>query len=279
MGDFAEKNMKDYIESTGSWKFLNEKIENGIPFCYVRFNEGESRMVANIPGRLRKGRFDPNGPKMKGKCEIVKYGPKYTREYGRWSYHEDKDQDFLQMMKDSLVEEHENYFASCCDNAGYSNYRYQTLLIMEENMKTLPETILSAHMPHCKDTHWKMFDCFKKHQPNVHLIVNEKGNIDKLPFEFKHCWRVANEEAHRKNMNLVDEISETIEKENLRNNLFLCCAGPFSNILLHKVWQKQPNNFYLDIGSTLDYYMFNAPTRGWLNKMGYPPQERGANLR
>ena len=278
MGNFVDDNMKTYTGINESWDILDKKIEEGTPFCYVRFNEGESRMVANIPGRLtRSTKLEKQ--KAKGNCTITKYGPGHKRKFGRWSYNEQKDKDFLRMMRESLLEEGDNYFASCCEDPGYINYRYQVLLLMEEGMKNLPKQVLSAHMPHSKGVHRKMFDCFKKHQPKCQLIVNEKGNVDNLPFKFGNVWRVANEEAHRKNMDLVDKISDTIEKEGIRNNLFLCCAGPFSNILLHQIWKRQPNNFYLDIGSTLDYYMFNSPTRGWLNKMGYPQKPRGKDLR
>lgn len=279
MGKWSDDNMKKHMEKMDSWDILQEKINNNIPFCYVRFNEGESRMVANIPGRLRSGRWNPQQMKQKGKCEIHKYGQNNQRKWGRWSYYEDKDQDLHKMMLDALCEEHENYFASCCNVENYGNYRYQTLLLMEEHMKNLPKQILSAHMPHCKEAQEKLIENCKNKQPNINIIVNEQGDISKLPFEIKNCWRISNEESMRKDMHLIDDIIHKIEKDNIKNELFIGCAGPFTNILFHKIWKSKPFNFYIDAGSTFDYYMFDAPTRGWLNKMGHPIKNRGADLR
>jgi len=279
MGKWSDDNMKSEIGLVQSWNILQEKINNNIPFCYVRFNEGESRMVANIPGRLRRGRWNTQQMKQKGKCNIIKYGPNHDRKWGRWSYYEDKDQNLHKMMLDALCEEHENYFASCCEIQRYGNYRYQTLLLMEDNMENLSKQILSAHMPHCKEVYDKVFSLCKEKQPNINIVVNEEGNITNLPFEIKNCWRTSNEESMRKDMHLIEDISNKIKENNIENELFLGCAGPFTNILFHQLWKRNPTNFYIDIGSTFDYYMFNAPTRGWLNKMGHPNKNRGTDLR
>lgn len=280
MSEFIDNNMKNYIGPEPSWKILKDKIDKKIPICYVRFNEGESRVVANIPGRLRKVKPGQHKMKEKGKCSITKYGPGYKRKWGRWSYNQNEDKSFHSMMLEALVEPGENYYASLCDNKGYSNYRYQTLVLMQDHMKDhTPSVIISAHAPHNKKVHDSLFECFSEHKNNINVICNEKGDISKLPFTPKKVWRVSNEEAHKKDIGVIDEINKYILDNNIKNEIFLGCAGPFTNILLHRIWKENPTNHYLDIGSTLDYYLFSQPTRGWLNKMGYPAKKRDSNLR
>ena len=42
---------------------------------------------------------------------------------------------------------------------------------------------------------------------------------------------------------------------NIKDSLFLFCAGPFGNILAHQLFESNPNNIYMDIGSTLNPWL------------------------
>jgi hypothetical protein len=48
---------------------------------------------------------------------------------------------------------------------------------------------------------------------------------------------------------------ENFPIEDYRDRLFLFCAGPLGNMLAAKFWEKNKNNTYLDIGSTLNGYL------------------------
>ncbi len=58
-----------------------------------------------------------------------------------------------------------------------------------------------------------------------------------------------------------------------RNAVFLFAAGPLSEILIHDLWQVNPRNVYLDIGSTLDPILFNRQSRGY-HKSGHAFSQR-----
>lgn len=47
-------------------------------------------------------------------------------------------------------------------------------------------------------------------------------------------------------------------------NLFLFSAGPLGNILAHQLHMANPNNFYIDVGSTLNPWIVGK-NRGYLN--------------
>lgn len=105
---------------------------------------------------------------------------------------------------------------------------------------------------------------------NVVLFCNENGKIDNLPFKpyvvfpLKHNAWEYNWEAIEGAKSLVS----VLKKQNLSNVIYLFCCGPFGNILCHQLTEHEPDNTYLDIGSTLnpwlqsagferDYYMGN----------------------
>ena len=57
---------------------------------------------------------------------------------------------------------------------------------------------------------------------------------------------------------LLDLKASLCEKE-----IFLVAAGPLANIIIYEMWRINPNNIYLDIGSTLDPIMFNRLSRNY----------------
>jgi len=84
----------------------------------------------------------------------------------------------------------------------------------------------------------------------VYLVSNSRSNLEKLPFDiFKHyqigknCWV--------ENFDMVETIKSDITKNNIKDSLFLFCAGPFGNILSHQLFEHSQDNTYIDIGSNI----------------------------
>jgi len=48
------------------------------------------------------------------------------------------------------------------------------------------------------------------------------------------------------------------------NMLFLISAGPLSEVFIHKLYLSNPNNIYLDVGSSIDTYVKNKQTRPYM---------------
>lgn len=91
----------------------------------------------------------------------------------------------------------------------------------------------------------------------VILFCNENGKIENLPFLPYIVVRVKNN-AWEYNWNLIEEAKFMIDNAGLTDMIFLFCCGPFGNILCHQLTQYEPNNTYLDIGSTLNPYLQSA---------------------
>ena len=48
------------------------------------------------------------------------------------------------------------------------------------------------------------------------------------------------------------------------NMLFLLSAGPLSEVFIYKLYKSNPNNIYLDVGSSIDTYVKNKQTRPYM---------------
>jgi hypothetical protein len=98
------------------------------------------------------------------------------------------------------------------------------------------------------------------------LVCHESGNTANLPFAPGQVFRNGFD-AWRRDWPLVDSIRGYIEREKVSGGLFLFCAGAFGCVLAHQLYAFCPENSYLDIGSSLDPYLYNgARTRRYLKQ-------------
>ncbi len=96
----------------------------------------------------------------------------------------------------------------------------------------------------------------------VCLICNEDADISHLPFKLDRYYGVG-KSAWSNSQNLIRDLSGLATTTN--NMLYLFACGPLGNLLSHRLLQSNPNNTYLDVGSTLDNYFGFGVTRQYLN--------------
>lgn len=92
---------------------------------------------------------------------------------------------------------------------------------------------------------------------NTVLVCHEAGVIDNLPFQPVCVFRNQYDAWH-KNLSLSDEIKSFIAERSIRGWLFLFCCGALGSILAHELYAFCPENTCLDIGSSLDPYLFTG---------------------
>jgi hypothetical protein len=90
----------------------------------------------------------------------------------------------------------------------------------------------------------------------VVIFCNENGKIGNLPFNPKMVFPLKHN-AWEYNWNLIEE-AKSFLSTGIKDHIFLFCCGPFGNILCHQLTEYEPNNTYLDIGSTLNPYLQSA---------------------
>jgi hypothetical protein len=89
------------------------------------------------------------------------------------------------------------------------------------------------------------------------LVCHETCVTESLPFQPVRVFR-NQYDAWRRNLSLSDEIRHFIDEQKARGWLFLFCAGALGCVLAHELYAYCPENTYLDIGSSLDPYLFTG---------------------
>jgi hypothetical protein len=65
----------------------------------------------------------------------------------------------------------------------------------------------------------------------------------------------------------ADETIDRITKEILpiKEEIFLFCCGPIAKILIAQLWAKNPQNIYIDAGSSLDTFFKGSTNRFYVD--------------
>ncbi len=99
----------------------------------------------------------------------------------------------------------------------------------------------------------------------IYLVCNISGDDRKLPFNIENTYYI-NDSNWRYEEDLHNLILKHIEKEE-KSVIVLIAGGPYSNILIHKLWKTNSENTYIDLGSVLDPYLFGQNTRKYHERL------------
>lgn len=218
-------------------KFL-DKIKRGRHFSLSRWGDGELKI-------LEGGYIDL---RTKGNGEF-RYDPAVP-EYQKSRY------DMIDAYKYVDEEYYIGVACPCC--VGQEKYEYMKRLSgqCEENL-TWANIFVNSNYGQFKE---KYMPEFTKHI--VNLVINKNSKLEALPFASKNTWYVGTD-AWLDDYHLIDTMAEYIIRGNVRDEIFIIAAGPFANILTHKLWLVSKENTYIDIGSVLDPYLGLKLTRGY----------------
>ena len=204
--------------------FLN-KIKKGIPFSLSRFADGEYYVLEDKP----------------------------LTNIDNWTFM--KGSILCQHLNDSLKMVKTNFFygiSGLSDDESTCNYYYSKILN--------PHTITYANVFVNQNFYkWRAFlestvmNCVLISPSSFGKIgaisVIEHVQID--PF-LVNTWDTKYQEYF--------DIMEALGKKYM-GTLFLISAGPISCIFIQKLYQANPNNTYIDVGSSIDTYTKNIYTR------------------
>lgn len=221
-------------------KFHN-MIANKEPFAISRNNDGEMLILFDEFIDLRK--------KLNG--EFI-YDPK--QEQHRF---------FRDKLMESAQHKAENYYvgiACRCCVGDEKHEKLKSLTDLDDEHLTWGNIFVNSNYPRYVEEILPLFDEY-----NVVMVINKNAITYDLPFRDKIVKTfTVGTNAWMEDYGLVNEMKKYIETNKIENHLFLFCAGPFSNILIHECFKSSPNNTYLDTGSTLDDYLNLGKTRGYL---------------
>jgi len=228
---------------SGDLAILNDLASKKKPFAVVRFGDGEFTII-------RDRRID-----LRGKCMgEYKYDP-----------NDKKDRELRDLLIDSISYKSPNYWVgivcSCCGG----NNVHNGMLKKVQSVPTWANIFVNSNYTYYKRTFLPTI--IKNYK--IVLVCNKKASLKRLPFKPVKVFTVGTN-SWREDFDLINELVSFMEHK--EGHAILVCAGPFSNILVYKVWLANPNNVVINAGSTLDPLFFNRRTRKYHN-----PSSKTAN--
>jgi len=94
-------------------------------------------------------------------------------------------------------------------------------------------------------------------------VFHNNANFSDLDFQIKKLFSVG-VNAWMTDYYLTDEIPKYIRENKIKNHLFLFAAGPLAPILIKECHMVEPENSYINIGSTMDMLVGLGGTRHYL---------------
>ena len=223
----------------GDLEVLTGALKKKQHFAFSKYADGELHILANKP--VNNGEF-----------WFVPSEHSFNRE----------------KMIESFRFNHENYLVGvscpCCIGGPPVHNWMKTQTGREEKYITWANLFVNGNYNHYLETVVPLYSNFE-----VILVSNSDSNLEHLPFEVKKHFMIG-KNAWVENYKVTEEIKEYITTGDLKDHLFLFCAGPFGNILTHQLFEHNQNNTYIDIGSTLNPFLLGeqGKNRGYLRKEG-----------
>lgn len=100
------------------------------------------------------------------------------------------------------------------------------------------------------------------HNHPIAIWLNHRGSTNHLPFRPVAVRRAPDDCVNIYQSQRNELLAEARHfAKSMQNTIFLIGAGPLSEALIHTMWNQNPNNTYIDVGSALDEYIYMGRTR------------------
>lgn len=182
-----------------------------------------------------------------------------------WLYKKDKNLVFRRDLRRSLLCDDKNYLyglsCTCCDEVNHK-YLLESVRAPLESL-TFSNIWVNANFPRFNE---RFIPAIRESGKSVILCSGSKARVSELGKQISiadfipipgNC--VVYWEKYREQIRGLLDLKATQH----HNAIFLIAAGPLSEILIHEMWQANPQNIYLDIGSTLDPLLFHRNSRSY----------------
>jgi hypothetical protein len=217
--------------------FFWSLIENGENFAYSRYADGEIRLMKGIDISLSSQ-----------------------------AYLEDKWSTPIGMTKtgehllNTIQHTESNYYyaiSAPTDNIDDYNYLTNNIIQSKENI-TFANLWINANYHKSKENYSKL-------KREVVLICNQNGKKENFPFNVTDLIPFPDDCINFWETNGDVFLNDLITQfKDSNNKLFFISCGPISEIIIHHLYINNPNNTYVDVGSSIDEYVHGRITRPYM---------------
>ena len=161
-------------------------------------------------------------------------------------------------LLESLNHTEENYhYAISGKNDSVNDYEFLTQRIKNKNLTFANLWINSNYQ--------KMKQFYQTFEKEVYLICNHKAQPQNFPFKVAEIFPFPDECISYFTEFGEDYLSQLLEyTSQIHNKTFFISAGPVSEILIHRMYIANPNNQYVDMGSSIDEFVHGRITRPYM---------------
>lgn len=220
----------------GDFDFFTNKILNEEPFAFSRYADGEVRL-------------------MKGKK--VKEG---TQAFNVDNWYSDEG---LTRLGEDLLgttsHTEDNYFYAISGlTDSKDDYQYLNEVIKSSN-KTFVNLWINAN-------YQRTMQFYNKLNRDVVVMANHNAVRGAFPFSVKDLYTYPNNCVQYWEENRDDVINGVENVAKLYDGmLFFVSVGPLTEVLIHYMYFANPNNTYVDVGSSIDEFVHGRKTRPYMN--------------
>jgi hypothetical protein len=215
------------------WELIN-KEEN---FSYSRYADGEIRLMKGIDINLSSQAFIED----------------------KWSTSIGMTKTGEQLLETINHTESNYYYAISAPTDNIDDYTYliNNISQTKENI-TFANLWINANYPKSKEKH-------KELKREVILICNQNGRKENFPFNVVDLIQFPDDCVNFWETNGDVFLNNLINQfKDSNNKLFFISCGPISEIIIHQLYINNPNNTYIDVGSSIDEYVHGRITRPYM---------------
>ncbi len=218
------------------FEYYSNLIKSDANFAYARYADGEVALMRghSIGANSQAYQVDRwNSPN-----ELTKVG----RE-----------------LLETLNHTEDNYHYAISSNSdSLSDYTFLSEKIKNKNI-TFVNLWINANYP-------KMYNFYHSLNKSVYLICNHRAKKENFPFSVNEIFPFPDDCVSYWNQYGEEYIAELVEyTSQLQNQTFFVSAGPVSEILIHSMYSANPNNQYIDVGSSIDEFTHGRKTRPYMD--------------
>ena len=232
------KNMKDDLV-----KFKN-MLKTGENFAFTRFSDGELMMMFGVKIIISPDYYEIGDNGM----QIQRHGVEECKYFIPGIHGEQRS-----AVVESFTHKQKNYFKGLSNKASLSSrtdactFKNQMDLYgNDDDHLTFANLLINGNYRQFVE---EIIPIISK--KDVVYIGPENGDISRLPFNIVKDFRVG-PDCIRNDFELVRTIPQWISENNIQDHLFIFTAGSLSECIIHKCFESNPNNTYMDVGSSIN---------------------------
>jgi len=226
--------MKDFKKD---FDYFIELINSGKNFAYARYADGE---VALMTGK-----------------EISQGSQAY--QVDKWSAPGQPTKTGKQLLE-SLSHEEDNYYYAISSNTDWStDHEFLMSRIRIPNNITFANLWINAN-------YQKMKAFYQSLKKEVYVICNQKAEKKSFPFPVAELFPFPDDCVMYWEQHGEDYLTQLVEYvTQVHDKTFFISCGPVSEIIIDRLYKVNPNNQYIDVGSSMDEFVHGYKTRPYMD--------------